>query len=134
MTNRLLESRTTYFVVANMLVLAVLAYAWFLEVRLPDFYYMSVQEDEYIEWASFWAFLLAAVAAVVAAEVDIHVRRELTFRALVPQAFKVSFSFAHNSEEVLLHFPSTLKLRIGHLALDFGVPADRAQSQAQQSY
>ena len=36
-----------------------------LDVRLPDFYYMSVQEDEYIEWASFWAFLLAAVAAII---------------------------------------------------------------------
>ena len=58
-------SNTTYFVIANVLVLAVLGYAWFLEARLPDFYYMSVQEDEYIEWASFWAFLLAAVAAVV---------------------------------------------------------------------
>ena len=66
MSNRLFESRATYFLVANILVLAVIAYAWFLEARLPDFYYMSVQEDEYIEWASFWAFLLAAVAAVVA--------------------------------------------------------------------
>ncbi len=65
MSNRLIESRATYFLVANILVLAVLGYAWFLEARLPDFYYMSVQEDEYIEWASFWAFLLAAVAAVV---------------------------------------------------------------------
>ena len=65
MSNRLIESRATYFLVANMLVLIVLAYAWFLEARLPDFYYMSVQEDEYIEWASFWAFLLAAVAAIV---------------------------------------------------------------------
>ena len=65
MDDRPLKSRLTYFAVANFLVLAVLAYAWFLEARLPDFYYMSVQEDEYIEWASFWAFLLAAVAAVV---------------------------------------------------------------------
>jgi len=64
-SNRLIESRTTYFLVANVLVLGVVAYAWFLDARLPDFYYMSVQEDEYIEWASFWAFLLAAVAAVV---------------------------------------------------------------------
>ena len=66
MTDRPLENRTLYFVLANCLVLAVIAYAWLLEVRFPDFYYMSVQEDEYIEWASFWAFLLAAVAAVVA--------------------------------------------------------------------
>jgi hypothetical protein len=53
-------------VLANVLVLAVLAYAWLLEARFPDFYYLSIQEDEYIEWASFWAFFLAAVAAVVA--------------------------------------------------------------------
>lgn len=50
---------------ANALVLAVFAYALFLVVRTPDFYYMSVQEDEYIEWASFWSFLIAAVAAIV---------------------------------------------------------------------
>ncbi len=54
------------YLLANTLVFAVLAYAWLLEVHWPDFYYMSIQEDEYIEWASFWAFLLAAVAAVVA--------------------------------------------------------------------
>ena len=41
-------------------------YAWILDVRFPDLYDMSVQEDEYIEWASFWAFLLAVVAAIVA--------------------------------------------------------------------
>ncbi len=66
MSNRLFESRALYFLLANVLVLAVVGYAWYLEVRLPDFYYMSVQEDEYVEWASFWAFMLAAVAAVVA--------------------------------------------------------------------
>ncbi|MDJ0906609.1 MAG: hypothetical protein QNI96_11360 [Woeseiaceae bacterium] len=54
------------YLLANVLVLAVLVYAWLLEVHWPDFYYMSIQEDEYIEWASFWAFLLAAVAAIVA--------------------------------------------------------------------
>ncbi len=58
-------SRGSYLL-ANILVLAVLAYAWLLEAYWPDFYYMSIQEDEYIEWASFWAFLLAAVAAVIA--------------------------------------------------------------------
>jgi hypothetical protein len=33
-----------------------------LESAYPDFYYLSIQEDEYLEWSSFWAFLLAAVA------------------------------------------------------------------------
>ena len=62
------------YLLANVLVLAVLAYAWVLEVHWPDFYYMSIQEDEYIEWASFWAFLLAAVAAVVASRNQVAVR------------------------------------------------------------
>ena len=33
-----------------------------LESAYPDFYYLSIQEDEYLEWSSFWAFLLAAAA------------------------------------------------------------------------
>ena len=59
-------NRSTYFLLANVLVLLTLVYAWVLEAQFSDLYYMSVQEDEYIEWASFWAFLLAAVAAIVA--------------------------------------------------------------------
>jgi hypothetical protein len=51
-----------FFLVANVLVLGTAAYAFVLESGYPDFYYFSVQEDEYLEWASFWAFLLAAVA------------------------------------------------------------------------
>ncbi len=47
---------------ANLLVLGVLAYAFALESRYADFYYFSIQEDEYLEWSSFWAFLLAAGA------------------------------------------------------------------------
>lgn len=27
----------------------------------PDLYYASIQEDEYLEWATFWAFIAAAV-------------------------------------------------------------------------
>ena len=37
-------------------------YAYALDANFPDFYYFSIQEDEYLEWSSFWAFLLAAVA------------------------------------------------------------------------
>ncbi len=55
----------SYFLLANVLVLAVVAYAYVLESGYADFYYVSVQEDEYLEWASFWAFLLAAVASIV---------------------------------------------------------------------
>ena len=43
----------TYFLVANVLVLGTAAYALALESGYPDFYYFSVQEDEYLEWASF---------------------------------------------------------------------------------
>ncbi len=56
-----------YFVLANALVLGTLGYAGVLEVRFPDFYFQSIQEDEYIEWATVWAFLLAGVAAFVLA-------------------------------------------------------------------
>lgn len=56
-----------YFVLANALVLGTLGYAGVLEVRFPDFYFQSIQEDEYIEWATVWAFLLAGVAAFLLA-------------------------------------------------------------------
>jgi len=68
MSQAFLERRSTCFLFANILVLATVVYAAILEVRFPDFYYVSIQEDEYIEWASFWAFMLAGVAALVAAE------------------------------------------------------------------
>ena len=62
MNDRFSPAAVTYFLVANVLVLGTAAYAFPLESGYPDFYYFSVQEDEYLEWASFWAFLLAAVA------------------------------------------------------------------------
>lgn len=43
--------------VANLLVLATLAFAALQNEYDPDLYYLSVQEDEYLEWATFWAFL-----------------------------------------------------------------------------
>ena len=49
------------------LILAVLVYAWALNVFNPDLYYRSLQEDEYLEWATVYAFLGAAVVAWVAA-------------------------------------------------------------------
>jgi hypothetical protein len=54
----------SYFLIANGIVLGTVAYAYVLESGSPDFYYLSVQEDEYLEWSSFWAFLLAAAAFV----------------------------------------------------------------------
>ena len=63
------------FVVANVFVLGTLAYAAVLESGYADFYYLSVQEDEYLEWSSFWAFSLAAVAFFRKAAVFRHATR-----------------------------------------------------------
>jgi len=52
---------------ANLLVLGVLAYAVYLESSSADAYYRSVQEDEWVEWASFWAFALAGALFVAMA-------------------------------------------------------------------
>ncbi|MEM7356161.1 MAG: hypothetical protein AAF657_35425 [Acidobacteriota bacterium] len=54
-------------IVANVLMLAVWAYAALLREVSKDFYYLSAQEDEYIEWGTFWAFSLAAAVWIVAA-------------------------------------------------------------------
>ncbi|HEY5622666.1 MAG TPA: hypothetical protein VIV14_02820 [Gammaproteobacteria bacterium] len=47
---------------ANLIVLGCIAHAAILQTWFPDLYYLSVQEDEYLEWATFWAFALAALA------------------------------------------------------------------------
>lgn len=53
-------------VLASGLMLAVLGYADWVERTDPDHFYQMVQEDEALEWASFWAFLLAAAANGIA--------------------------------------------------------------------
>ncbi len=53
-------------VVANLLILGVFVYAWILREASKDFYYQSAQEDEYLEWGTFWAFIFAAVVFVLA--------------------------------------------------------------------
>lgn len=53
--------------VTNLLLLGFLgAFAW-LEAHYPSAYYRSVQEDQALEWASFWSFLIAGVVFAVAA-------------------------------------------------------------------
>ncbi len=64
MNYRFSPAEITYFLLANVLVLATVAFASVLESGYPDFYYFSIQEDEYLEWSSFWAFVLAAVAYI----------------------------------------------------------------------
>ena len=54
-------------VLANSVVFAVLAYVAFLHANYPDLYYLNVQEDEFMEWATFWSFFLAAGGCVWAA-------------------------------------------------------------------
>ena len=47
-------------IVANLLVIAISVYAWALLTISADLYYLAIQEDEYLEWASFWAFAAAS--------------------------------------------------------------------------
>lgn len=46
---------------ANLLILSIAGLAATLYAAHTDAYYRAVQEDQGLEWASFWAFLLAAV-------------------------------------------------------------------------
>lgn len=54
-------------VAANALVIGVFIYAWLLEDFDFDRYRTAVQEDEYLEWATFWGFMIAAGAFVLTA-------------------------------------------------------------------
>ncbi len=56
--------------VANLCVLLVFVVGGTLLVTDPDFYYRSSQEDELLEWVTFWAFLLASVHYVLSARRD----------------------------------------------------------------
>jgi len=47
--------------VANGCVLLLLAYVAAVHAYDHDLYYAIVQEDEYLEWGTFWAFFLAAI-------------------------------------------------------------------------
>ena len=65
-------------VIANLLVVGTVGYAGALYSLNSDFYYLSVQEDEYLEWSTFWAFIGASVLFVVAAA------REHRLRPTIP--------------------------------------------------
>ena len=49
-------------VIVNLLVISPLLYAWVLHLYDPNLYYLSLQEDEFLEWSTFWAFMLGAGA------------------------------------------------------------------------
>jgi hypothetical protein len=60
--------------VANLCVLLVFVAGGTLLATDADFYYRSSQEDELLEWVTFWAFLLASVYYVLDARRDRRVR------------------------------------------------------------
>lgn len=67
MRDRSPKSGLSAGIVANLLVAGTLAYAALLKAYDSDLYYRSVQEDEYLEWATFWSFLVAAGIALASA-------------------------------------------------------------------
>ena len=82
--------------VANALVIGTLAYAAALHAYAPDLYGVAVLEDEYLEWATFWAFLAASGACVLGAV------RELRTSGRWPWFFVglAAFCFAVAMEEI----------------------------------
>jgi hypothetical protein len=54
-------------ILANFLIIGVLICAKALLIWDADLFYRSVQEDEALEWATFWAFSAAGVVALVGA-------------------------------------------------------------------
>ncbi len=50
---------------ANTLVITAAGGAWLLKATAPELFYQLVQEDGAIEWATFWAFLLAAAMGML---------------------------------------------------------------------
>lgn len=66
MQNRL-RTGTTGAIITNGVVFAIVACAALLIEYDSDLYYMGIQEDEYLEWATFWAFLITAALSIVAA-------------------------------------------------------------------
>ena len=53
--------------VVNLFLLGVVGWFAWLEAGYPALYYRAVQEDQALEWTSFWAFFLAGVVFAVAA-------------------------------------------------------------------
>jgi hypothetical protein len=55
-------------IAANLCIFGSLALAAVLYALHPDLYYRSAQEDQILEWSTFWAFVLGAVAYAAAAK------------------------------------------------------------------
>lgn len=52
---------------ANVIIVGVIIAAWILMKYDPHVYYVALQEDQIIEWMSFWAFFIAAILFTQAA-------------------------------------------------------------------
>lgn len=52
---------------ANAAILGFLAFAWWLQASHPHAYYAAAQEDQALEWATFWSFLIAGFVFAAAA-------------------------------------------------------------------
>jgi len=64
-------------VVANLSILLTFILAAILNSYDEHLYYLSVQEDGYVEWATFWGFVVAAWIFAVTALHQLKVRRQL---------------------------------------------------------
>jgi hypothetical protein len=53
--------------IANLLILGFLGFSAWLEASHPNLYYASAQEDQALEWATFWSFFIASIVFVAAA-------------------------------------------------------------------
>lgn len=63
--------------VANALILGTLLVVLVLQAISSDLYYRSVQEDEILEWATFWAFVAAGIAAALGAFYQFRATRKI---------------------------------------------------------
>jgi len=54
-------------VLANLLLLGFLGCSWWLQSAHPSVYYASAQEDQALEWASFYGFFIAGIVFAFAA-------------------------------------------------------------------
>jgi len=83
-------------IAANALVIGVFVYAWLLEDYDFDLYRAAVQEDEYLEWGTFWGFMAAGGLFALAAV------RERRARGGVPwfEAGLAVFCFLFAMEEI----------------------------------
>jgi len=69
-------------VVANLSVLLMFVIAAFLYVYDEPLYYLAVQEDEYLEWATFWGFAVASGIFSVRAWHQFKLNRQLPWFVL----------------------------------------------------